>query len=207
MRKNLTEMVFILDKSGSMSGLEKDTIGGFNSMIERQKKEPGEAFVSTVLFANESTVIHDRVDLRKIDMNEYDYEDGEKEDIGGALIAVFFIDNPAERGVGTVFAVTEISVTPADDFPFVQNDELKARLIRRVPFRNAVFHKGRRFLKCFVGEKVHHRDVRISRVFVYFGFIPGLNRPEDQSFCLQFHSCSFIGHNVTPAQGALCTAR
>ena len=67
MRKDLTEMVFILDRSGSMSGLEKDTIGGFNSMIERQRKEPGEALVSTVLFANESTVIHDRTDLRKIE--------------------------------------------------------------------------------------------------------------------------------------------
>ena len=67
MRKNLTEMVFILDKSGSMSGLEKDTIGGFNSMIERQKKEPGEALVSTVLFSNESKVIHDRVELSKIE--------------------------------------------------------------------------------------------------------------------------------------------
>ena len=67
MKKNLTEMVFILDKSGSMSGLEADTIGGFNSMIERQKKEEGEALVSTVLFANRSTVIHDRVDLQKIE--------------------------------------------------------------------------------------------------------------------------------------------
>ena len=67
MKKNLTEMVFILDKSGSMSGLESDTIGGFNSMIERQKQAEGEALVSTVLFANESTVIHDRVDLRKIE--------------------------------------------------------------------------------------------------------------------------------------------
>ena len=67
MKKNLTEMVFILDKSGSMSGLEADTIGGFNSMIERQRKEPGEALVSTVLFANESTVIHDRVDIRKVE--------------------------------------------------------------------------------------------------------------------------------------------
>ena len=67
MKKNLTEMVFILDKSGSMAGLESDTIGGFNSMIERQKKAQGEALVSTVLFANESTVIHDRVDLRKIE--------------------------------------------------------------------------------------------------------------------------------------------
>ena len=67
MKKNLTEMVFILDKSGSMSGLEADTIGGFNGMIERQKKEKGEALVSTVLFSDESVVIHDRVDLRKIE--------------------------------------------------------------------------------------------------------------------------------------------
>ncbi len=66
MKQNLTEMVFILDKSGSMAGLEKDTIGGFNAMIERQKKTEGEALVSTVLFANESTVIHDRADLREI---------------------------------------------------------------------------------------------------------------------------------------------
>ena len=63
MKKDLTEMVFILDKSGSMAGLEKDTIGGFNSMIERQKKAPGEALVSTVLFSGESVVIHDRVEL------------------------------------------------------------------------------------------------------------------------------------------------
>ena len=67
MKKNLTEMVFILDKSGSMSGLEADTIGGFNSMIERQRKEPGEALVSTVLFSNESRVIHDRVDIRRVE--------------------------------------------------------------------------------------------------------------------------------------------
>ena len=67
MKKNLTEMVFILDKSGSMCGLETDTIGGYNAMIERQKKEPGEALVSTVLFSNESRVIHDRVPLRKVE--------------------------------------------------------------------------------------------------------------------------------------------
>ena len=67
MKKNLTEMVFILDKSGSMSGLEADTIGGFNGMIEKQKKEEGEALVSTVLFSDESVVLHDRVDLAKIE--------------------------------------------------------------------------------------------------------------------------------------------
>ena len=66
MKKNLTEIVFILDKSGSMHGLEKDTIGGFNSMLEKQKKAEGEALLSTVLFAYTSEVIHDRVDLRKI---------------------------------------------------------------------------------------------------------------------------------------------
>jgi uncharacterized protein YegL len=77
MKKNLTEMVFILDRSGSMSGLEGDTIGGFNSMIARQKKEDGEALVSTVLFANESTVIHDRVDIRKIEpLTERQYRVG-----------------------------------------------------------------------------------------------------------------------------------
>ena len=67
MKKNLTEMVFILDKSGSMSGLEADTIGGFNSMIERQKKQDGEALVSTVLFSDNSKVIHDRVNIRQIE--------------------------------------------------------------------------------------------------------------------------------------------
>ena len=66
MKKNLTEIVFILDRSGSMSGLENDTIGGFNAMIEKQKGEPGEALVSTVLFDNETQVIHDRLPLEKI---------------------------------------------------------------------------------------------------------------------------------------------
>ena len=66
MKKNLTELVFILDRSGSMSGLEADTIGGFNAMIEKQKKASGEALISTILFDNVSEVIHDRVNIRDI---------------------------------------------------------------------------------------------------------------------------------------------
>lgn len=66
MKKNLTELVFILDRSGSMAGLEGDTIGGFNAMIEKQRGEAGEALVSTVLFDNETEVIHDRIPLDKI---------------------------------------------------------------------------------------------------------------------------------------------
>ena len=60
MKKNLTELVFILDRSGSMSGLEQDTIGGFNGMLEKQKREEGEAYVTTVLFDNYCERIHDR---------------------------------------------------------------------------------------------------------------------------------------------------
>ena len=74
MKKNLTEIVFILDRSGSMHGLEADTIGGFNSMIEKQKKETGEALVSTILFDNAAEVIHDRVSLKDIrELTSRDY--------------------------------------------------------------------------------------------------------------------------------------
>ena len=66
MKKNLTELVFILDRSGSMQGLEGDTIGGFNAMLEKQRKEPGEAFVSTVLFDDQTEVLHDRVRVGEI---------------------------------------------------------------------------------------------------------------------------------------------
>ena len=67
MRKGLTELVFVLDRSGSMHGLEVDTIGGFNSMIEKQKKEDGEAYVSAVLFDDMQEVLYDRIDIRKVE--------------------------------------------------------------------------------------------------------------------------------------------
>ena len=74
MKKGLTEIVFILDRSGSMSGLEKDTIGGYNSLIKKQKKEEGEAYISTVLFDDRTEVLHDRVGLDKIKpMTEEEY--------------------------------------------------------------------------------------------------------------------------------------
>ena len=74
MKKNLTELVFILDRSGSMSGLEADTIGGFNSMLEKQKKEAGEALVSTILFDHEITVLHDRTEVQNVSpLTDRDY--------------------------------------------------------------------------------------------------------------------------------------
>ena len=92
MKHNLTELVFILDRSGSMQGLEGDTLGGFNAMIDKQKKEPGEAFVSTVLFDDLTEVLHDRVKLgevRPITEKEY-YVRGCTallDAIGGAMLA------------------------------------------------------------------------------------------------------------------------
>ena len=68
MKNNITELVFILDRSGSMGGLESDTVGGFNSMIEKQKKQDGECYVSTVLFDDVSEVLYDRVKLSDIPM-------------------------------------------------------------------------------------------------------------------------------------------
>ncbi len=72
--KNLTELVFILNRSGSMSGLESDTIGSFNSMIEKQKKEKGECLVTTILFSNCTEFLHDRIIISNIDpMTSKDY--------------------------------------------------------------------------------------------------------------------------------------
>ena len=114
MKKNLTEMVFILDKSGSMSGLEADTIGGFNGMIEKQKKEEGEALVSTVLFSDESHVIHDRVDLQKIEpMTDRQYYVGGCtaliDAIGGAIHHIGNVHKYAreeDRPEHTIFVIT-----------------------------------------------------------------------------------------------------
>jgi uncharacterized protein YegL len=74
MKTNLTELVFILDRSGSMAGLESDTIGGYNAMLKKQQEEPGEAIVTTVLFDHEYTLLHDRINIkgiRPITENEY----------------------------------------------------------------------------------------------------------------------------------------
>ena len=114
MKKNLTELVFILDCSGSMAGLESDTIGGFNAMIEKQKKAEGEAYVSTVLFCSDSTVIHDRVDVRKIaPMTDRDYQAGGctalLDAVGGAIRHIGNVHKYAreeDRPEKTVFVIT-----------------------------------------------------------------------------------------------------
>ena len=137
MKKNLTEMVFILDKSGSMAGLEADTIGGFNAMIERQKQADGEARVSTVLFSTQSTVIHDRVDLRKIEpLTKHQYFVGGCtaliDAIGGAIHHIGNVHKYAreeDRPEHTVFVITTDGMENASRT--YTSDEVKAMVQRQ----------------------------------------------------------------------------
>ncbi len=109
-----TEMVFILDRSGSMAGLETDTIGGFNAMIEKQKKQPGKAYVSTVLFDTSTTVLHDRAELTTVKpMTADDYFAGGctalLDAIGGAINHIGNIHKYARQEdvpAHTVFVIT-----------------------------------------------------------------------------------------------------
>ena len=113
MKNNITELVFILDRSGSMAGLESDTIGGFNSMIEKQKKQDGGCYVSTILFNGESEVVHDREKLGEIHpMTERDYVVGGCtaliDAIGGAIHHIgklhkYFVESAPEH---TMFVIT-----------------------------------------------------------------------------------------------------
>ena len=114
MKKNLTELVFILDRSGSMHGLETDTIGGFNAMLEQQKQAEGEALVSTVLFSSDSTVIHDRVPVEKVNpLTEREYRVGGctalLDAIGGAIHHIGNVHKYAreeDRPEKTLFVIT-----------------------------------------------------------------------------------------------------
>ena len=114
MNNNLTEIVFILDRSGSMAGLEADTVGGFNAMIERQKKEAGDALISAVLFSDGSEVLYDRVDLKRVEpMTDVQYRVGGctalLDAIGGAVHHIRNVHKYArkeDRPAKTLFVIT-----------------------------------------------------------------------------------------------------
>lgn len=114
MKKGLTELVFIIDRSGSMAGFEKDTVGGFNSMIERQKQGEGEVYVSTVLFNNECEVIHDRAPIAEVKaMTEKEYLVGGctalLDAVGGAIHHIGNVHKYARREdvpEHTIFVIT-----------------------------------------------------------------------------------------------------
>lgn len=149
MKKNLTELVFILDRSGSMQSLASDTIGGFNSMIETQKKESGEAYVTTVLFDHDYELLHDHInieDINPITSSEY-YARGST----GLLDAVGRTIN----AIGN-----RLSATPEDERPdkviFVINTD---------GYENC----SREFTKKQIKEMIEHQQSKYSWVFMFLG--------------------------------------
>ena len=104
MKQGLTELVFILDKSGSMGGLEKDTIGGYNSMLEKQKAVPGECLITTVLFDNDYELLHDRIDIRAVSpITEKEYA------VGGSTALLDAIGR-------TIHKIGNAQMNTADDY-------------------------------------------------------------------------------------------
>lgn len=124
MKKNLTEIVFILDRSGSMCGLEDDTVGGFNSMLDKQKKQSGQALVSTVLFDDRTRVLHDRVPIEKVrPMSRRDYMIGGatalNDAVGQAIHHIGMIHKYArreDRPERTLFVITTDGMENASRF-------------------------------------------------------------------------------------------
>ena len=119
MKNNTTELVFILDKSGSMAGLESDTIGGFNAMIEKQKNEEGNCFVSTVLFSNYSQVIHDRKNLTDIaPLTSKDYQ------VGGCTALIDAIGG-AIHHIGNIHKYARSEDVPAHTMFIITTDGME----------------------------------------------------------------------------------
>ena len=136
MKNNVTELVFILDRSGSMHGLERDTIGGFNSLIDKQKMTEGKCYVSTVLFDNECKVLHDRVELENVKpMTHNDYQVGGCtaliDAIGGAIKHIGNIHKyarPEDVPAKTMFVITTDGMENASHK--FSSDEVK-KMIKR----------------------------------------------------------------------------
>ena len=134
MKNNVTELVFILDASGSMAGLEADTIGGFNAMIQRQRKEPGQAYVTTVLFSNSARTIHDRLKLEDVaPLTDRDYVTGGctalMDAIGGAIRHIADIHKyarPEDVPEHTVFVITTDGMENASHI--YSSDRVKAMI-------------------------------------------------------------------------------
>ena len=149
MKKNLTELVFILDKSGSMSGLEKDTIGGFNSMLEQQRKVDGECVITTVLFDNRYELLHDRIDIRAVQpMTEQEYF------VGGSTALLDAIGKTIHK-IGTVQKNT------AEDY--------RAEKVMFVIITDGEENASRYFSSAQIRQMIQRQKKRYGWEFIFLG--------------------------------------
>ena len=140
-RSNITELVFILDRSGSMGGLESDTIGGFNSMLEKQKKTVGKTLVSTILFDHESLVLHDRIPLAHVrPMTADDY-------IPRGSTALFDAVGDAIRHIGNIHKYARREDVPAKTLFVITTDGMEnaSRRYDRAEIRRMIERQTKRF--------------------------------------------------------------
>ena len=149
MKKNALELVFILDRSGSMSGLEKDTVGGFNSMLEGQKQLEGEVFVSTVLFNQASIVLHDRKSIRSIaPMTERDY-------IPGGMTALMDAVGGAIRHIGNIHKYARSEDVPEKTLFVIMTDGME--------------NASRRYDSRRVKEMIRRQEEKYGWEFMFLG--------------------------------------
>lgn len=149
MKENLTELVFILDKSGSMSGLEEDTIGGFNSMLEKQKNEIGEAYVTTVLFDNNYELLHDRLDIKSIQpMTRNEYY------VGGSTALL--------DAVGT--AINNVGISLA-----ATREENRPSKVMFVIITDGMENSSREYNHKKIKEMIEHQKSKYAWDFIFLG--------------------------------------
>ena len=149
MKKGLTELVFIVDRSGSMAGLEKDTIGGFNAMLKEQAELEGEARVTTVLFDNQYRLLHDRIDIRAVaPLTEKDYR------VGGGTALLDAIG----RTIKKIRAVQKQTA-----------EEYRAEKVLFVIITDGEENSSRKYSAEQIKEHIEHQKEKYGWEFVFFG--------------------------------------
>ena len=149
MQKGLTELVFIVDRSGSMAGLEKDTIGGFNAMLKEQAELEGEARVTTVLFDNQYRLLHDRIDIRAVaPLTEKDYR------VGGGTALLDAIGR-------TIKKIRAVQKQTAEDY--------RAEKVLFVIITDGEENSSRKYSAEQIKEHIEHQKEKYGWEFVFFG--------------------------------------
>ena len=149
MQKGLTELVFIVDRSGSMAGLEKDTIGGFNAMLKEQAELEGEARVTTVLFDNQYRLLHDRIDIRAVaPLTEKDYR------VGGGTALLDAIGR-------TIKKIRAVQKHTAEDY--------RAEKVLFVIITDGEENSSRKYSAEQIKECIEHQQEKYGWEFVFFG--------------------------------------